>query len=170
MAFSGPRRDPQLNTQPKGEEIGSYDNYLDAQRAVDFLSNKEFTVNQVTIVGTDLRMVERITGRRTYATAALQGAAGGAWLGIFFGLMLWLFTPPGTGFFAVFLPAVLIGAGFGILFGVVSHALTGGRRDFSSISQVQASRFSVLCLSESAEEARRLLATLPTDGQAPPQL
>lgn len=146
--------------QPRGEEIATYDTYLDAQRAVDFLADKEFGVKAVTIVGTDLKMVERITGRRTYASAALQGAASGAYFGLFVGLMLLLISG-GQSALATILPALLIGAGFGMLFGVVSYAMTGGRRDFTSSSQVVASKFAVLCLSESAPQARALLAEMP---------
>ncbi len=156
-------RDPRLSGQPRGDEIAAFETYAEAQRAVDFLADSEFPVQKVTIVGTDLKMVERITGRRTYATAALQGAASGMWLGLFLGLMFMLLSP-GADLVRIFLPAVLIGAGFGMLWGVVGHALTGGRRDFSSTSQVMASRFAVLCLSESAAEARNLLATMPAEG------
>src|SRR5690606_33405223 len=163
MSFMQAPRDPRLSGQPRGDEIAAYETYAEAQRAVDFLADSEFPVQKVTIVGTDLKMVERITGRRTYATAALQGAASGMWLGLFLGLMFMLLSP-GADLVRIFLPAVLIGAGFGMLWGVVGHALTGGRRDFSSTSQVMASRFAVLCLSESAAEARNLLATMPAEG------
>ncbi|MFV0252389.1 MAG: general stress protein [Beutenbergiaceae bacterium] len=154
-------RDPRLSNQPRGEEIASYDSYIQAQRAVDYLADSQFPVQKVTIVGTDLKMVERITGRRTYVHAALQGAASGMWFGLFLGLMLMLFTANAQAM--VFLPALLIGAGFGMLWGVVGHALTGGRRDFSSTSQVQAGRFVVLCFADAAGQARSLLDTLPDD-------
>lgn len=165
MSFMQAPRDPRLSNQPRGDEIAVYDRYADAQRAVDFLADSEFPVQKVTIVGTDLKMVERITGRRTYANAALQGAASGAWLGLFLGLMFMLLTP-GAQLLGIFLPALLIGAGFGMLWGVVGHAMTGGRRDFSSTSQLMPSHFAVLCLTESADEARRLLATMPAEGGA----
>lgn len=162
-------RDPRLGNQPRGEEIAAYDRYTDAQRAVDFLADSEFPVRQVTIVGTDLQLVERITGRRTYANAALQGAASGMWLGVFLGLMFMLLSGGEAPLLGIFLPAVLIGAGFGMLWGVVGHALTGGRRDFSSTSQVLPSRFAVLCLAESAEKARSVLATMPADADPTPR-
>ncbi|WP_366518082.1 general stress protein, partial [uncultured Georgenia sp.] len=54
---------PPTPTLPTGVQIASFDTYLEAQRAVDLLSDKEFEVQHTTIVGTDLRMVERITGR-----------------------------------------------------------------------------------------------------------
>src|SRR5690606_11777745 len=57
---------PPTPTLPTGVQIASFDTYLEAQRAVDLLSDKEFEVQHTTIVGTDLRMVERITGRLSY--------------------------------------------------------------------------------------------------------
>lgn len=162
MSFMQQPRDARLGAQPRGEEIAAYSSYLEAQRAVDFLSDNEFPVEKVTIVGTDLKMVERITGRRTYMHAALQGAASGAWLGVFLGLMFMLLVN-GAQLLNTLLPAVLIGAGFGMLWGVVGHALTGGRRDFSSTSRVMASRFAVLCLAEEAARARQLIDSMPAE-------
>ena len=50
-------------TPPRGDTIARYATYLEAQRAVDYLSDNAFPVQAVTIVGTGLRMVERVTGR-----------------------------------------------------------------------------------------------------------
>ena len=119
---------------PRGEPIARYETYLEAQRAVDFLSDNHFPVQSVTIVGTGLQMVERVTGRLTYPRVALAGALSGAWFGLFVGLVLSLFG--GTD--AALLAAPLFGAAFGVLFGVISYALTGGRRDFTSTSQIVA--------------------------------
>lgn len=155
MALPGSRRQPiMVPTLPTGSEIASYSTYLEAQKAVDYLSDQSFAVQQVTIVGTDLRMVERITGRLSYPRVALAGAMTGAWFGLLISLLMYLFTPDGG--FPV-LAGVLIGAAFGILFGVVSYAMTGGKRDFTSASQVVASRYAILCDPQSAAEASRLL-------------
>lgn len=59
----GRQRQPGLPTPPRGEPIARYGTYLEAQRAVDFLSDNHFPVQFVTIVGSGLRMVERVTGR-----------------------------------------------------------------------------------------------------------
>ena len=49
------RRGPvALPTPPKGWPIGSYPTYAEAQKAVDFLSDQQFPVQHVTIVGVDL--------------------------------------------------------------------------------------------------------------------
>ena len=55
-----------MPTPPTGWPIGSYPTYAEAQRAVDFLSDREFSVQDVTIVGVDLMQVERVLGRLTW--------------------------------------------------------------------------------------------------------
>src|SRR5213596_3096358 len=80
-----------IPTPPRGDTIARYATYLEAQRAVDFLSDQAFPVQFVTIVGTGLRMVERVTGRLTYPKVAGAAALSGAWFGLFVGLVLSLF-------------------------------------------------------------------------------
>ena len=62
--------------------MASYDDYALAQRAVDQLSDDGFPVEHLDIVGSDLRLVERVTGRLTKGRAAAAGAASGAWFGV----------------------------------------------------------------------------------------
>lgn len=151
---------PRIPTLPKGEQIAAYGTYLEAQQAVDHLSDKEFPVQHVTIVGTDLRMVERVTGRLTYSRVALAGLATGAWFGLFVGLLLSIFAMPAGGGGGAIFPAIGIGAAFGILFSVISYSLTGGKRDFTSASQIVASSYALLCAGEHAHRARGLLQEL----------
>lgn len=156
--MAGGRAQPGLPTPPKGDPIAAYDTYLDAQRAVDFLSDNHFPVQYVTIVGSDLRMVERVTGRLTYGRVALASGLNGAWFGLFVGLLLNVFgnAPAGS-----VLAAMLIGAAFAVFAGVISYAATGGRRDFTSTSQIVAREYEVLCLTEHVRDALDLLAQLP---------
>ncbi|MCB7136640.1 general stress protein [Cellulosimicrobium marinum] len=157
MSMTRPNAIPRVPTPPRGEPVASYATYLEAQKAVDYLSDNRFAVEYVTIVGTDLRMVERVTGRLTYGRVALAGAASGAWFGLFVGLLLFLFG--GSGGYV--LTGIAIGAGFGLLFSVLSYALTQGRRDFTSQSQIVASAYAILCAPERAEDARQMLARMP---------
>jgi hypothetical protein len=145
-------------TPPRGETIARYETYLEAQRAVDYLSDQQFPVQFVTIVGIGLRMVERVTGRLSYPRVAGASALSGLYFGFFVGLALSLFG--GGNDLSIFAVA-LVGAGFGMLFGIISYALTGGRRDFTSTSQIVASEYEVLCLSEQAGTARDILRRLP---------
>jgi hypothetical protein len=149
---------PRVPTPPRGETIARYETYLDAQRAVDYLSDQQFPVQFVTIVGTGLRMVERVTGRLTYPRVAGASALSGLYFGFFVGLALSLF---GGGNDLSVLAVALVGAGFGMMFGIISYAMTRGRRDFTSTSQIVASEYEVLCLTEQANEAREILGRLP---------
>ena len=158
---------PRVPTLPIGEQVASYGTYLEAQKAVDHLADKEFPVQFVTIVGTDLRMVERVTGRLTYSRVALAGLATGAWFGLFVGLLLSIFSESDQ-LFGPIVPAMAIGAAFGILFSVISYSLTGGKRDFTSASQIVAASYSLLCAAEHAHRARGMLIELGGNRPWPP--
>ncbi len=138
--------------------LGSYPNYEQAQAVVDHLSDHGFPVETVTIVGADLRLVERVTGRMTRGKAALAGALSTGWLGLLFGLFLGLFAESGTALLSLALYGFLMGAAFGAVLGFTAHAATGGRRDFSSTTGLAATRFEVLVEQARAEEAERLVA------------
>jgi hypothetical protein len=115
-------------------------------------------VERVSIVGTNLRLVEKVLGRMTTGRSALAGAASGAWFGLLIGLLLSIFSL--TGWWLAVLAGVLIGALWGAVFGAVAHAMTGGRRDFTSFSSLQASQYAVVVDAEHADEARALLVRL----------
>lgn len=140
--------------------LGTFDEYAEAQRAVDYLSDQEFPVQNVMIVGTELKQVERITGRLTYGRAAAAGAASGAWFGLFIGLMLGLFAEEG-GWMVTVLSAAVVGVVFGAVFGLVSYAMTGGRRDFTSVTQVVATKYEVLVEHKLLARAQELLQQMP---------
>jgi hypothetical protein len=142
--------------------VASYESYPEAQRAVDYLSDRRFPVERVAIVAEDLRFVEQVTGRMGYGQAALQGAGLGALIGLIFGFFLGLFS-----FFNPFVSAIYLaiiwliyGAVIGLIVGLIGHALSGGQRDFSSIEGIQAGRYNVTVDEEVAEEASELLAGL----------
>ena len=154
---------PSVSMPANGVQVGSYDDYAAAQRAVDFLSDEKFPVENVTIVGSDLRMVERVLGRLTMGRAAAAGAASGAWFGLFVGLLLGIFADDGNWLGSV-LTGLLFGLVFGAVAGAVGYSATRGQRDFTSTSQVVASRYDVLCAPQVAEEARAHLARLSLRG------
>ena len=141
-----------------GVQVGSYDSYERAQAAVDHLSDQKFPVENVTIIGSDLRQVERVTGRLTWGRVLAAGAAGGAWWGLFVGLLLGIFSEDGAGWIGAVLTGLLVGLAFGALFGWMGYAATRGRRDFTSTNKITASRYDVMCHPTHAEEARTLLA------------
>jgi hypothetical protein len=138
--------------------LTSYPRYSDAQAAVDRLSDAHFPVEEVSIVGRDLKLVEDVTGRLSYGRAALSGAAGGAWVGVLFGLFIGLFAADGRSALALLLWGLLFGALGGALLSVAAYALTGGRRDFVSVSQLVAERYDVTVDARTADDARQILS------------
>ena len=147
-----------LPTLPEGWPIGSYNTYKEAQRAVDHLADNEFPVQDVTIVGVEPMVVERVSARLTWGRVLTTGAASGAWFGLFVGLLLSLFSATGG------LAPILIGIGSGVVFGLAFSAMqygaTRGQRDFISHSQLVARRYDVLCKPRNAELGRTLLTNL----------
>ncbi|GAA2028131.1 hypothetical protein GCM10009819_09580 [Agromyces tropicus] len=152
-------------TLPTGETVASYETYLEAQAAVDRLAKAEFPVNELSIVGHDLTSVERITGTLSWGRTAGGGALSGAWFGTFLGLLFFIFSPSGTSL-GVLAAAVLIGAGFGMIFAVVSYSINRRRRDFTSVMQVLATRYAIIADPAHVGRARQVLGV--TDAAAPP--
>ncbi|GAA1789362.1 hypothetical protein GCM10009682_09210 [Luedemannella flava] len=153
-------------TQADSVTVATYTEYAAAQRAVDYLSDNGFPVDQVSIVGTDVKLVENVLGRLTTGRAALAGALSGGWFGLFVGLLLSIFTT-GSSWWAVLLAAVLIGVVWGAIFGGVGHAATRGQRDFSSVKSLVASEYGISVAADQADEARALLTRMNwNDSQA----
>ena len=80
-------------------------------------------------------------------------------MGLFVGLIFALFGQ-GDSMVAV-VSTVAFGAVFGVVWALIGYAATKGRRDFTSVSQVVATRYEVLVEHKFAEQARGLLANLP---------
>jgi len=142
------------------QSLGVFDDYAGAQKAVDHLSDEGFPVENCLIVGTELRQVERVTGRLTTGRVLMAGAGSGAWLGLLIGILLGLFAGEDQ-----WVPTVLGAIGLGIVFGVVSgllgYAATRGRRDFSSVQRIVATKYEVLVEHKFLAQGQQLLAKLP---------
>jgi hypothetical protein len=160
--FSQPNLPGQQGQQPVQNRplVASYKTYAEAQRAVDFLSDNKFPVENVGIVGSDLKMAETVLGRLTWGRAVAGGLASGAWFGSFVGLLLGLFAKSGTSVLGLIIFGLVYGAIFGAVFGVVGYSLSGGRRDFTSRSQIVATTYDVVCSWPKLEEAKGVLARM----------
>ena len=154
-------------TLPKGETVASFETYAEAQAAIDTLSKADFPVKELAIVGTDLTSVERITGRLSWGRAAGAGALSGAWFGTFLGLLFFIFAPTGASL-GILGSAILIGAGFGMIFSVVSYAANRRRRDFTSVAQVLATRYLIVAEPAHVVRARQVLGTTDVPAAATP--
>ncbi|GAA4374534.1 general stress protein [Nocardioides caricicola] len=141
------------------QSLAVYDDYAAAQKTVDFLADKEFPVQNLLIVGTDLKRIERITGRLSWGRVAVGGILSGVWLGLFVGLIFSFFVDEDV--LAMILSTVLLGAVFGLVWALIGYAFTRGQRDFSSVSQVVATKYEVLVEHKVAAQARELLTQLP---------
>jgi hypothetical protein len=137
--------------------LATYDDYLDAQKAVDTLSDKGFPVQNVAIVGVDVRIVEAVLGRMSWSRAAASGLFSGGWFGLLIGLLIGLFSSTSGSLLPIMALGLLYGAAFGIVWGLIGYAFTGGRRDFVSRQQLSAARYDVLCEQAVIAEARRIL-------------
>lgn len=139
--------------------VASFPTYADVERAVDALADRKFPVEKVAIVGQGLKYVEQVVDRMTLGKAALRGALTGALTGALIG---WLFAvfdwfDPTVARLWLIVDGLWFGAIVGAIFGLIAHAMTGGRRDFMSVPGMQADHYELLVDEDVADEAARLL-------------
>lgn len=151
--------------------LGVYNTYQEVQSVVDTLADKQFPVQSTLIVGTDLKLMERVTGRRTWPKVISQGALSGLWMGLFLGLLLLLLSP---GNLSVVLTAVVLGIVFFTVSSVIGYWMTGGRRDFTSMTATIPMQYELLVEHKHAAQAQQILAEsgaapapMPSQPQAP---
>lgn len=147
-------------SEPPRRVIATFDNYADAERAVDYLSDQRFEVDRLAIIGRDMEYHEQIVGRLNYGGAALRGAGSGALVGALigwvFGLLDWI--DPLLSALVLACYGLLFGAVVGALFGLLAHALQRGRRDFHSVSGLQPKYYDVVADAGVADRAVQLLS------------
>lgn len=139
--------------------VGTYSTYTEAQQAMDRLADHHFPVERSAIVAENLRFVEQVTGRLNWARSfwygALSGASTGLLIGFIFGLFNWL--NPLISAINLALTGLAFGFVIGGLIGALMYGFSGGRRDFSSISQMQAERYQVMVDTELENQALSIL-------------
>ncbi|WP_375503483.1 general stress protein [uncultured Jatrophihabitans sp.] len=141
--------------------LATYDDYPSAQKTVDLLADEDFPVQHVEIVGTDLRSIERVTGRVTRRKVAIAGALSGLWLGVFIGIAFAVIDhKSGSG---VLLTMPLLGVAFGLLWSQLGYSTVTrrGTRDFSSRTEIVATRYEVLVEHNLVARARSLMSAAP---------
>ena len=156
-----PQRQPSSLFELKfPQSVGIYNSYADAQKAVDYLADEKFEVQNLAIVGTDLKSVERVLGRRNWGTVITQGMQSGISTGLLVALVLLIFTEPGS-FLILLAVSLAIGVALGIGFSAAAYAMSRGKRDFTSITQTVATKYEVLCEHKVAAQAREMLQGMP---------
>lgn len=141
--------------------VAVYDTYADAQKAVDFLADKQFPVENLAIVGTDLRQYERVMGRKSWGSVLVQGAVSGIGTGILIALMMY-FLQLTFSLAGALVYGLILGVVMGIIMAALGHWASRGARDFNSITQTFANSYEVLAEHKVAAQARELVAQLPT--------
>ena len=147
--MSNPRRMP-VPPQPQGQVVATFSEYDSAVAYVENLIEKDFPPGAIAIVGNELRSVERVRGRLSYATVAARGAINGAWLGFLMGIVFMpnmLTSVQGT------ITMALFGCGIGILFNVIRFSMARRKRAFVSTAQFVAKEYQVQVPSELAAQA-----------------
>jgi hypothetical protein len=147
--------------EPSRRVIATFDNYADAERAVDYLSDRRFEVNRVAIIGRDMEYHEQVLGRLNYGGAALRGAFSGALVGALIGWIFGLFNwiEPLVSALVLACYGLIFGAIVGALIGLLMHALQGGRRDFHSVSGLRPKYYDVVADVEVADRALQILTS-----------
>ena len=156
----GPRAargtNPMFPQVPRGETVAAYDSYEAALEGVDRLARNEgFTVEAISIVGSDLKSVERVTGRMSLWRAAANGAMSGVMLGLFVGAVFVLLDPAVN--LAMMFGMLLLAIVFGALWGLLVYAISPNKREFTSVMQVTATRYEVVVPPNLAASARQIL-------------
>ena len=144
-------------TLPKGETVASFETYAEAQSAVDTLAKAD--VPREGARDRRHRPDERRAhhrqahlgpgGRRRARCRAPGSARSSACCSSS--------SRPPARRSASCVSAVLIGAGFGMIFSVVSYSVNRRRRDFTSVMQVLATRYAIIAEAAHVDRARTVL-------------
>jgi Heat induced stress protein YflT domain len=132
----------------------------EVQDALARLADGGFPIDRATVVGTDLRLVERVAGRMTSPRAAGYGTVAGTWLGALIAAFAAIFT--GTSFGAVLsmlFGGIMFGALFGAVFGLVAYRFAGPRDGITTNLSLVASCYELRADASSVDRLRALLAT-----------
>lgn len=139
--------------------LGTYGTYAEVQAVVDTLADQDFPVQNAMIVGTDLKLIERVTGRRSWGRVLGGGVLSGLWMGLFIGILFSLFTAQ---LLTTVLMSMLMGIVFFTIWSAISYALSGGRRDFTSMTATIPMQYELLVEHSHADRAREILGSVGT--------
>jgi len=144
------RQDGAMLGVPTGANLGTFQNYPEAQEMVNTLVREGVPARALSIVGSDVTLVERVTGKIGYGRAALSSAISGSWVGILAGLVVALIEP--SDFLTPLAGGLMIGAGGGMVIGMLLFTFGAGKKQmYRSMQQVIAASYRVVV--ENAEHA-----------------
>ncbi len=131
---------------PQGQVVAEFSQYEEASGYVENLVKNNFPPNMILIVGSELKSVERVRGKLSYARVAMSGATTGAWMGLLVGLIFGsgaTATDASTAAMGSMTSSLVIGAGIGMLINVIRFSLAKRKRGFISQSSMVAAKYQV---------------------------
>lgn len=144
--------------------VASFPTYHGASEAIARLAGTGFPIDQITIVGCDLRLVEEVTGRMTLPRAAALGAISGAWFGALVSALVGIFAGSFGAFLALLLWGIILGAVFGAGLGMLGFISIDRNRGFTSDRVVVAGRYDMHAPPDLADRLRtEVLTHRPSD-------
>lgn len=152
--MSGPNSTRE-NGLPRGELVSTHTTREAAQDQLQRLVDGEVPPTAVTIVGKDLRVVERVRGRTSYPQAALAAGLRGLLFGTLIGLFMLMLAPQGGWNQVLF--SALLGVGLWMILGVIAYGMRKDRNGFASTQQVVPAAYDVVVDFEHAGRARGVL-------------
>ena len=137
---------------PRGETLATFDAYASAQKLINSLVSEGVPFRSLSIVGTEVNLVERVIGKIGYGRAALSSAMSGSWLGVLAGLVFVIVSP--TDVITPIVAGGIIGAGIGMVVGMVLFTLAGSnRRSYRSMQHIIAQSYRVVVEPEAHQQA-----------------
>jgi hypothetical protein len=154
---------------PTGHSLGEFANYQAATDFVNKLIEGDFAAAKISIIGSDIRLVERVRGRLGYGRVALGGALTGIWIGLLLAILFGAgieVTPDNQINYVPerFIAAVVIGIGMGMLINILRFSFSKNRRNFVSAPVSVAQSYQVVVPNELADAAREALAKVNRAG------
>ena len=161
--FGGRRSDAAFRI-PDGETLATFPGYLEAQELVNSLVTQGVPAQALSIVGADVTLVERVTGKIGYGRAAVSSAMSGSWLGILAGLVFVIISP--SDFITPIVGGLFIGAGVGMVTGMVIFTFSKGpKRLYRSMQQVIAQSYRVVVEPQHHAQATQALESGNAEGE-----
>ncbi|OKL49778.1 hypothetical protein BSR29_02185 [Boudabousia liubingyangii] len=145
--------------QPTGRTVANFETSEQAHEALRKLSEAGFNQDQIATVGTDLKLIEQVTGKVTFARILFSGLMQGLWFGVMIGLMYFVVSEHATWQAASM--AASIGLVGGLVLGLTAYFMRPDLRGkVTTQSHVVASSYDILVKAES-DRARELLKDMP---------
>lgn len=161
MSFLGPVPPSSMSSGlPRGELLGNYPSFDAAQATVQKLVDEGISLQALTVVGRDVRVVNRLRRRAGYPAVVLRSAIQGAFFGLLIGLLMSFIVPETAGL--QILSSVALGIGIWVIFGVLGQMMRKKAPGFDTVPQVVAVSYDLVCDFEVSHRARGVLGGQPS--------